>query len=144
MIGQRLDLLLPPQISKLHRAHFRGFAKAPDAARLMNERKEVSGRRKDGTIFPAEASIAKATISGRTFFTAILRDITERKYAEQQMKELSMTVEQTADCVVITDREGVILYVNAAFEKETGYTREEALGKTPRILKSGKHDPRFL
>ncbi|MDO9300687.1 MAG: PAS domain S-box protein, partial [Anaerolineales bacterium] len=77
----------------------------------------------------------------RTF--GVARDITERKYAEQQMKELSMAVEQTADCVVITDREGVILYVNAAFEKETGYTREEALGKTPRILKSSEHDPRF-
>lgn len=53
---------------------------------------------------------------------------------------LSAAFEQTADHVVITDYEGVIIYVNPAFEKTTGFTAEETLGKTPRILKSGKHD----
>lgn len=52
-------------------------------------------------------------------------------------------VEQTADTVVITDRQGLIEYVNPAFEKTTGYTREEAIGRTPRILKSGYHDRKF-
>ena len=52
-------------------------------------------------------------------------------------------VEQTADTVVITDRQGVIEYVNPAFEKTTGYTRGEAVGHTPRILKSGYHDRQF-
>jgi PAS domain S-box-containing protein len=52
-------------------------------------------------------------------------------------------VEQTADTVVITDRQGLIEYVNPAFEKTTGYSREEALGHTPRILKSGYHDRKF-
>jgi len=56
---------------------------------------------------------------------------------------LSRAVEQTADSVLITDREGLIGYVNPAFEATTGYSREEALGKTPRILKSGKHDSDF-
>jgi PAS domain S-box-containing protein len=52
-------------------------------------------------------------------------------------------VEQTADTVVITDRQGLIEYVNPAFEKTTGYTRDEAVGSTPRILKSGYHDREF-
>ena len=52
-------------------------------------------------------------------------------------------VEQTADTVVITDRQGLVEYVNPAFEKTTGYTRDEALGRTPRILKSGYHDEQF-
>jgi PAS domain S-box-containing protein len=52
-------------------------------------------------------------------------------------------VEQTADTVVITDRQGLIEYVNPAFERTTGYTRDEALGRTPRILKSGYHDRHF-
>ncbi len=60
-----------------------------------------------------------------------------------RLKVLSTALEQTADCVSITDSEGVIQYVNSAFEKETGYTREEVIGKTPRILKSGKHDEKF-
>ena len=56
---------------------------------------------------------------------------------------LSRAVEQTADSVVITDREGTIEYVNPAFEATTGYGRAEAIGKTPSILKSGLHDKEF-
>jgi PAS domain S-box-containing protein len=52
-------------------------------------------------------------------------------------------VEQTADAVVITDREGVIEYVNPAFEQTTGYAASEVLGQTPRVLKSGYHDAQF-
>jgi len=56
---------------------------------------------------------------------------------------LSRVVEQTADSVVLTDTHGVIQYVNPAFEATTGYSEDEALGKTPRILKSGLHDAEF-
>src|ERR1700675_3828866 len=56
---------------------------------------------------------------------------------------LSRVVKQTADSVVLTDTQGVIQYVNPAFEATTGYSKDEALGKTPRILKSGLHDAEF-
>ena len=71
------------------------------------------------------------------------RDITERKRAEEELLKIGTAVEQTADCVVITDKNGIIQYVNTAFTKIFGYTKEEALGKTPRILKSGLHPPEF-
>ncbi len=58
-------------------------------------------------------------------------------------ERISRAIEQTADTVVITDSQGVIEYVNPAFEKTTGFARAEALGSTPRILKSGHHDRRF-
>jgi two-component system, sensor histidine kinase and response regulator len=73
----------------------------------------------------------------------LVRDITERKQAEEALTKLSSVVEQTADLVVITDKGGIIEYVNPAFEKFTGYTKEEAIGKTPRILKSDKHNEKF-
>lgn len=60
-----------------------------------------------------------------------------------KLKFLSAALEQTADNVVITDKEGNIQYVNPAFEQTTGYSREEVLGKTPRILKSGHHKTSF-
>ncbi len=59
------------------------------------------------------------------------------------LRLLEEAMEQSNDSVVITDINGVIRYVNAEFEKITGYTREEALGQTPRILKSGFHDKAF-
>jgi PAS domain S-box-containing protein len=63
--------------------------------------------------------------------------------AEAAIRQLSSAVEQTADTVVITDRNGVVEYVNPAFERLTGYTKEEATGKTQRIHKSGIHDDQF-
>jgi PAS domain S-box-containing protein len=71
------------------------------------------------------------------------QDRFERKRAEQELKKISTLLEQTADSIAITDKNGVIEYVNPGFEKTTGYTRREVTGKTPRILKSGDHEPEF-
>jgi two-component system, cell cycle sensor histidine kinase and response regulator CckA len=65
----------------------------------------------------------------------------ERASAEESVRKLSRAIEQSVDTVLITDREGVIEYVNLAFEALSGYSREEVLGKTPRILKSGEQPP---
>ncbi len=66
-----------------------------------------------------------------------------RIQSEEILQQLSSAVEQTADSVVITDRNGIIEYVNPAFEQITGYTAIEAISQTPAILKSGKHDKSF-
>ena len=70
-------------------------------------------------------------------------DITERKRLAEAHDRLATAVEQTDESIVITDTCGTILYVNPAFEKNTGYTRAEVLGQNPRMLKSGKHDSEF-
>ena len=70
----------------------------------------------------------------------VIRDVTGRKASEDSHRRLSNALEQTDDTVFITDRRGTIEYVNPAFEATTGYTRKEAIGQTPRILKSGAHD----
>ncbi|MFL6654177.1 MAG: EAL domain-containing protein, partial [Sulfurifustis sp.] len=71
------------------------------------------------------------------------RDVTDRVRAEADMRKLSGAIEQTADCVMITDRDGTIEYVNAAFERTTGYTAAEAVGQKPSMLKSGVHGESF-
>jgi PAS domain S-box-containing protein len=70
-------------------------------------------------------------------------NITERRRSEERLRKLSSAVEQAADVVVITDREGRIEYVNPAFETLTGYSPDQVQGKTPRLLKSGMQDARF-
>ncbi len=83
---------------------------------------------------------AAGAISGGV---VMFHDFTRGRDALQSFVLLSRVVEQTADSVVVTDTQGIIQYVNPAFEATTGYHRDEALGKTPRILKSGLHDPEF-
>ena len=73
----------------------------------------------------------------------VFSDITRQREATERIELLSRAVEQTADSVVITDAAGFIQYVNPAFELTTGYRRDEAVGHTPRILKSGQHDAHF-
>jgi PAS domain S-box-containing protein len=73
----------------------------------------------------------------------VIRDITVRRRGEEDRARLAMAVDQAAEAVVVTDREGTIVYVNPAFERITGFSKEEAIGKTPRILHSGKQDESF-
>jgi len=68
-------------------------------------------------------------------------DVDFRKKIEYELRKFSLAVEQSPSAILITDVEGSILYVNASFEKITGYSREETLGENPRILKSGKQSP---
>ena len=70
-------------------------------------------------------------------------DITERKRSEERLLRLSRVVEQASESVVITDPQGAIIYVNPAFEANSGYSGAEAIGHNPRILKSGHQDAAF-
>jgi diguanylate cyclase (GGDEF)-like protein/PAS domain S-box-containing protein len=67
----------------------------------------------------------------------------EGRQAEQRLRILSLVVEQAADGVLIADPNGLIEYVNPAFERMTGYSRDEIIGKKPSLLKSGRHDRFF-
>jgi len=72
-----------------------------------------------------------------THYVAIKENITERKYQEDRLRKLFMAVEQSPESIVITDLDARIEYVNESFLRNTGYTREEAIGSNPRILQSG-------
>jgi len=76
-------------------------------------------------------------------YAGIAEDFTDRKLAEESQARLAAAIEQSAEVIVVTDEKGVIQYLNPAFERVTGYTREEALGRTPRLLKGGKQGPEF-
>ncbi len=106
---------------------------------------EVWRRRKDGSPVLVNLSVAPLRdAQGRhTGFVGVLEDITERKRLEEEHRRLASAVENTAECVVITELDGTIVYVNPSFERVTGYTRAEAVGKNPRFLKSGRQDDAY-
>ena len=83
VLGKDLSLLLPSRFRDLHDRHLHGFARGPEQARRMAERREIAGLRRDGTEFPAEASISRLDLPGRRLFTVQLRDVTDRRRAER-------------------------------------------------------------
>ncbi len=88
VMGQPLDMLLPARYADSHHEYMRSFAQAPESSRRMDVRGTVYGRRKDGTEFPSEVSISRLSENGKTTFTAILRDVTERKRADKELRLL--------------------------------------------------------
>ncbi|MCG6924270.1 MAG: SpoIIE family protein phosphatase [Acidobacteria bacterium] len=74
----------------------------------------------------------------------LFRDVTAHRRSREVVHQLSKAIEKTTDAVFITDVEAAIEYVNPAFETTTGYSRDEVIGKTPSILKSGQHEPGFF
>jgi PAS domain S-box-containing protein len=136
-VGKNLTQMVAPEYSALAQQITRrdGAQEGP----TIHELEMVS---KDGRRVPLEVSIRFICDEGLPIaIQGIARDITERKRAEEQLRKLSQAVEQSPACVVITDPSGNIEYVNPKFTQLTGYTLEEALGKNPRILKSGETPP---
>jgi PAS domain S-box-containing protein len=97
--------------------------------------------RRDGDPGRAEVTFAVVHGPGGPSLLGVARDVTDRWQAQAEVSRLAQVVEQTADNVIVTDANGVIEYVNPAFERLTGYSREEVVGQTPRLLRSGVHGP---
>ncbi|MCC7253857.1 ATP-binding protein [Hyphomicrobium sp.] len=93
IIGQPLDLLIPERMRANHKRHVADFSVSPVAARKMGERQEIFARRKDGSEFPAEASIAKQVIDGHKAYMVLLRDVTDRKRFEAELAAANSQLE---------------------------------------------------
>lgn len=110
-----------------------------------NPQYELAVNRRDGT--PCEVLVSPQRIldvEGKLTGTfAVITDLSDLKRAEKERMLLAIAIEQAAETVVITDAQGTIQYVNPIFEETTGYSREEAIGANPRILKSGQHSEQY-
>jgi PAS domain S-box-containing protein len=150
--GGPLELLLPQRFHAAHRGQVEEFGRAAEAARMMGMRAEVCGRRKDGSEFPAEVSISKFLAGGAMLFTAIVRDVTERRTFEEAARELKelRTRARLADAeaavrasetqyrrIVETAYEGIweldaearVTFVNGRMAEMLGYPPAEVLGR---------------
>jgi PAS domain S-box-containing protein len=133
ILGQPLERLIPERFHAAHTTHVKDFASAPNHTQRMGEYRKVFGRRKDGTEFPVEASIGKARVAGRLFFTVILRDITGRKRAEETLREAERRframLENVQLAAVILDAEGRATFCNEWVLAVTGWARTDVIGQ---------------
>ncbi len=132
-LGQSLDLLLPERFAAKHKDRIREFAKAAsEVSRKMNQRGKILGLRKDGTEFPAEASISKLTLGEEKIFTVILNDISDRLDAETALRESEHRYQTLTEVSPVgifrTDLAGNCSYINDRWARMTGIPAEEAKG----------------
>jgi diguanylate cyclase (GGDEF)-like protein/PAS domain S-box-containing protein len=108
-------------------------------------RGELVNRRKNGSLYQEAMTITPVPDEHGVVhhFIAVKEDITERKRAEDKLRQSATVFESTRDGVMITDTAPAILAVNRAFSEVTGYTEQEALGHNPSLLKSERHDAFF-
>jgi len=137
MVGQpRLLELVPMRYREAFSEELARVAKG-QVPQLAGQRLETYLRRADGHELPVELALASSQVAGRLLITGYLRDLTEERRTQAQLQVFSRAVEQSPASVVITDLAGTIEYVNHKFVEVTGYRVEEAIGRNPRILKSG-------
>ena len=89
IIGERLELLIPDRFRSTHSQHVKAFGSSEVAARRMGERRQISGLRKNGEEFPAEAAISHLGPKGNQIYAVVLRDVTERKRAHETQRFLA-------------------------------------------------------
>ena len=130
LLKMRITDLMPPQ-SSLHL-----FTQV--AIEHKTGHREVELQRKDGGTFTAFITGSPLQIGNDRYVQGIVRDISELKRADQQIRKFFSAVEQSPASIVITDIHGNIEYVNPKFTELTGYSSEEVIGNNPRILKSGE------
>ena len=112
---------------------------------LKDGRIEKRFIRKDGSCIwvNVNLTVVRDDVGNPLRTMAIIEDISQRKDSEEDRIRLATAMEQAAESIVITDLAGCICYVNPAFERVTGYSREEAVGQNPRFLSSGQQDGAF-
>lgn len=141
--GAPLEMLVPERLRSLHAAHRAGYLIHP-VTRPMGVGLELYGVRKDGHEFPVDIKLSHYPTKEGGIVMSAIRDITARKQAEAQLHLRTTALEAAANAIVITDREGTVVWVNPAVTPLTGYTAEELLGHNLRLLKSDHHDTAFF
>ena len=140
--GQNFSRLIP-ELDQDQTSGSLGYYSASDEARAIGAGREVTGRRKDGSMFPLEIAVSEMLLGGRRYFTGILRDISARKQAEEALLKagaLQNAIFNSANfSSIATDSKGVIQIFNVGAERMLGYTAAEVLNK---VTPADISDPR--
>ena len=130
LLGKSVQLLVPSGVRERHNRHRASYFQHP-VTRPMGAGMELAGRRKDGSEFPAEISLASIELDGRLIVSAAIRDVTERKRAEAKFRGL---LEAAPDAIVGVSPNGLIALVNTQAEALFGYGRGDLIGQPVELL----------
>ena len=138
VIGGTIDRFIPKNSVKSHHEHIKKFAETGDTGRKMGRLNALFAVDINGREFPIDASISLINIQGQSFFTSIIRDITERKNSEELLNKskssLQGILQSTADGILAVNQENVVLFANENFSKMWGIPEEIISSKNDSLL----------
>jgi PAS domain S-box-containing protein len=134
VLGKPLDILFPPRSATSYARHTEEFVASPEVLQRIDLPGGTFGLHKDGSEFPAEASISKFEMEGQQVLTLRLRDITERMRAEERLHQLAAIVESSDDAITSLTLEGAIANWNPGAERLLGYAPPEVIGRAISLL----------
>ena len=139
LLGCPVEILVPGRFRGDHPVHRRGYA-ANQQVRPMGAGLDLCGLRRDGSEFPVEISLSPLQTSDGLLVSAAVRDVSDRKAAEERISELALIVESSQDAILTKTLDGVITFWNAAAARMYGYTAQEAIGRHVSILAPPGHE----
>lgn len=142
LVGKSITTIVPERYETAHRDAFATYLETGEKT-MDWDGVELPAVHADGSEVPLLISFRSHEYAGEQVFTGLIRDVTDLKRRERELRTFREAAEHSGHSIVITDPEGTIEYVNPTFEEMTGYSRETALGQNPRLLQSGEHDEAF-
>jgi protein-histidine pros-kinase len=130
LVGRSIDVLVPAKVEDAHRRHREAYVADPHV-RPMGSGHDLQARRKDGSEFPVEISLAPLHTDAGLLISAAVRDVTRKRQEERLFRGL---LEAAPDAMVIVDARGRIVLVNARVEEWFGYQRDELVGESVEML----------
>jgi diguanylate cyclase (GGDEF)-like protein/PAS domain S-box-containing protein len=140
--GEPMDGLFADPYGRQQRERMKEFL-ATGSGGFISRGREMLARGKNGKVFPCEVSIAEMERDRQHRFVAVIHDVSTRKHALARLDVAEKVLESTMEGVMVTNRSGVIMWVNQAFCRISGYAREEVLGQPASMLKSGMQPGEF-
>ena len=130
VMGKNVKMLVPMAIQPQHDAYVNAN-RQNGVDHIVGKAREVKLERADGQVLTVSLSLSRVKLAGRTLYTAFLHDVTEQVALREESHLLSLVAHESDNSVIITDAQGKVQFVNRGFERMSGYTQAEMLGKKP-------------
>lgn len=141
IIGRSINELMPVAEAR-HHDHYVKSHITTGKTTILGKERELQGRRKNGELFVMEAAVSEVIVSSKRTFIGVLRDVSEKKRAEEKIRRLVAAVEHAADGVFITDVHGHVEYINPAYRNMNGYSRSAHGEIKPHVFSTEESDPK--